>query len=122
MERTFRTHCINGKFIIAEQAVTRWGSVNRQTAWDRARAQANPVVFVDTEGNERELGDCFDAETWVRTMYTGHISHELSMTDGHYAPEGLDRWLHWFKLNPTTAGIDATPETLAALDRWLATA
>lgn len=120
MDREFRTQTVNGKFIIAEQTVSRWGNVSRELAWKQARSQANPVIVIDTEGNERELGDAFDAAVWEQTMYVGHVSYELSMTDGHYAPEDFDRWVHWFRAQPTTRNIDASPATLDAINRYLA--
>lgn len=122
--RHFTTEATATAFVITEVVKTDILSpgVSRELAWQRARSQAQPVTFVALDGTRKELGDCFDATVWVQAMYSGHIGYNLSMTDGHYAPEGLERWFHWFQMNPTTVGIDAAPETLAALDRWLATA
>lgn len=119
MTRSFTTQVVGTEFVITEVAPSAFGA-SRELAWQRARSQANPVVFIDLNGTRRELGDCFDAKVWEQTMYRGHISHELSMTDGHYAPEGLDRWLHWFRQDLSTAHNDAAPEVLAALSRYTA--
>lgn len=118
MDRIFKTQVINGKFIISEQAVANWETTDRQTAWDRARAQANPVLFIDLEGNETELGDAFIPAVYERAMYQGHISYSLSMTDGHYAPEGFDRWVWHFRRGPLAKFNDARPEVLAATFRY----
>lgn len=120
MSREFRTETINGKFLISEQSVSRWGNATRELAWQRARSQANPVVFIDLEGNERELGDAFDVAAWERAMYGGHISYQTSMTDGYYAPESFDRWVQFFRQAPSARYNDATAETVAAMDRYLA--
>jgi hypothetical protein len=121
MDRKFKTQVINGKFIISELAVDHWTSVDRKLAWQRARSQANPVLFIDLEGNERDLGDAFDVTTWEQAIYSGHISYELSMTDGHYAPEPFEVWIAEFRQFPRLSYNDATPETKAAFDRYLKT-
>ena len=121
MARNFKTQTVGTEFVITEIAPATdvlSPSTSRELAWQRARSQANPVVFVALDGTRRELGDCFDVKTWEQAMYAGHISRELSMTDGHYAPEGLDRWLHWFRHDFSTRNIDAAPETLAAVSRY----
>lgn len=122
MARNFTTQTVGTEFVITEVAPATdvlSPSTSRELAWQRARSQANPVVFVALDGTRRELGDCFDVKVWEQAMYSGHIGYELSMTDGYYAPEGLDRWLHWFRHDYSTRGIDASPETLAALPRYI---
>lgn len=118
--RQFTAQADAGQFVITEVANKTWTSVDRQTAWDRARSQANPVVFVALDGTRTELGDAFNAEQFERAMYTGHISYQLSMTDGYYAPESFDRWVHWFRQEPSTRYNDATPEVKAAMIRYQA--
>ncbi len=115
MERKFTAKVQGNEFVITESVD---GYYTRQGAWDKARSQTNPVVFVDADGTRRELGDCFDASTWERSMYTGHVSYELSMTDGHYAPEDFETWIAEFRQFPRTTYNDATPETLAAFSRY----
>lgn len=44
--------------------------------------------------------ECTDTEAFERRAYLGHISYSLSMTDGHYAPEDFDRWVHFFRQGP----------------------
>ena len=120
MNREFRTQVINGKFVITEVSDGKWNNITRELAWQRARAQANPVTFVALDGTERDFGDVFDTLAWERAMYTGHIGYQTSMTDGHYAPEDFDRWVSYFRQNPTTRCIDVTPETKDAMTRYLA--
>lgn len=122
MNRSFRTFHINGKFIISEMAVSHRASVSRKLAWQRARSQAAPVIFIGLDGVERDLGDCFDTETWERAMYSGHVSYQLSMTDGHYAPKGFDTWVNEFRKAPSATYNDAAPETIAAFVRYVALA
>lgn len=119
MASTYKTQVINGNFIISELAVDHWTSTTRQGAWDRARAQANPVIVIDLLGNERELGDCFSPEVFERAMYSGHISYQLSMTDGHYAPEPAEVWIARFRQFPGTTYNDAPAEVIAALPRYM---
>ena len=122
MARNFTTQVVAGQFIITEVAPAKDildPTTTREQAWQRARSQANPVVFVALDGTRRELGDCWDRATWEQAMYSGHIGYELSMADGHYAPEGIDRWLHWFRHDYSTRNIDAAPETLAATARYM---
>lgn len=121
MNRSFKTQVIGTEFVITELATNHWTATDRQGAWDRARAQANPVVFVALDGTRRELGDCFDTATWERKMYTGYVSYNTSMTDGYYAPEAFDRWAIWFRQDPTAVRVDVTPETADAMTRYLAT-
>lgn len=121
MNRNFRTQTVGTEFVITEIAPAKDildPTTSRELAWQRARSQANPVVFVSLDGTRRELGDCFHIPTWEQAMYSGHIGYELSMTDGYYAPEGLDRWLHWFRKDFSTRNIDAAPETLAAVAKY----
>lgn len=118
MASTYKTQVINGKFIISELVVDHWASTTRQGAWDRARAQANPVIFIAQDGTERELGDCFNTEVFERAMYGGHVSYQLSMTDGHYAPEPAEVWIARFRRFPGTTYNDAPAEVVAALPRY----
>lgn len=121
MARTFKTQVVNGKFIISEDAVKTWTSVDRQTAWNAARAQANPVLFIDQEGNERDLGVVFDAAAWEQAMYNGYVLYGMTMTDGHYAPADFEYWVALFRKSPRIDYNDAAPEVKDALPRYLAT-
>lgn len=118
--RHFTAQTINGRFVIAERLQAGRDTVDRQTAWDRARAQAAPVLFIDTEGNERELGDCFSTAAFEQAMYSGHVGYELSMTDGHYAPEPLAVWVAEFRQFPRTSYNDAHEDVKAAIFRYCA--
>lgn len=41
-----------------------------------------------------------DSGTFERWAYRGYVSYELSMTDGHYAPEPFEAWVSQFRLDP----------------------
>ena len=66
----------------------------------------------------RELGDRFSPEMFEQSMYSGHISYELSMTDGHYAPEPAETWIAEFRKFPRTKYNDAPAEVIAAFGRY----
>lgn len=122
MARNFTTQTVGTEFVITETAPKTsvlTPGISRELAWQQARTQANPVVFVALDGTRRELGDAFDTAKWERAMYSGHISYELSMTDGHYAPETFEVWIAEFRKFPRTSYNDATPATLAAFTRYL---
>jgi hypothetical protein len=121
MRRFFQTEATATAFIITETRTQTGLSVTRQQAWDRARAQAAPVIFVGTNGIRRNLGVAFSAEIFERTMFAGHVSYELSMTDGHYAPEPAEVWIAELRKFPRTSYNDAAPEVLAALGKYIAT-
>lgn len=87
----------------------------------QAAAQALPVVFLDEQGARHEHGTQFIPETFERAAYRGHISYNLSMTDGYYAPEAFEVWVKDFREDP--AGMlarynDFTPDA-GALDMYL---
>jgi hypothetical protein len=57
--RQFHAFDGEGRFLIVEWDITlldNGTSVDRQTAWDRARAQDKPVTFIGLDGEERDLG------------------------------------------------------------------
>lgn len=125
MTRNFTAQVVGTEFVITEVApktsVLSPGTT-RELAWQQARTQANPVVFVALDGSRRELGIVFDTAKWERAMYQGHISYELSMTDGFYAPEGFETWITEFRKFPRTSYNDALPATIAAFTKYLALA
>lgn len=120
--RHFVTTATDTTFIITEVVKTDILSpgVSRELAWQQARSQAAPVTFVALDGTRRELGDCWDREIWEHAMYTGHISYNLSMTDGSYGPEDKDRWISELRQFPRVSSNDAAPYTKRALARWIA--
>ena len=120
MRRFFTTEATATAFVITETREQSWTSVTRQQAWDRARAQAAPVVFVGINGRRQNLGQAFDAEVFERAMFAGHVSYELSMTDGHYAPEPAEVWIAEFRKFPRANYNDAAPEVIAALGKYRA--
>lgn len=120
MRRFFTTQATATAFVITEVREQSWTTVTRQQAWDRARAQAAPVIFVGTNGRRHHLGAAFSPEVWERAMYAGHVSYELSMTDGHYAPEPAEVWIAELRKFPRATFNDAAPEVLAALGKYVA--
>lgn len=120
MRRFFTTEATATAFVITETRTQTGLSVTRQQAWDRARAQTAPVIFVGTNGRRQNLGQVFSAEVFERAMYAGHISYELSMTDGHYAPEPAEAWIASFRRFPWATCNDAAPEVVASLGKYRA--
>lgn len=43
---------------------------------------------------------CTDLDAFEHTAYRGYIAYNLSMTDGHYAPEDFDAWVIGFRKAP----------------------
>jgi hypothetical protein len=65
--------------------------------WDAVTTSRFAAWFVALM---EERTECTDADTFERTAYRGHISYELSMTDGYYAPEPFDSWVIGFRSDP----------------------
>lgn len=87
----------------------------------QAAIQPRPVVFLDENNNRHEHGVQFSPEAFERAAYGGHISYNLSMTDGYYAPEPFEVWVKDFRKDP--AGLlakynDFTPAD-GALDMYI---
>jgi hypothetical protein len=73
------------------------GLTTREGAWRRARAQHCPVTLVPLEGEAQDLGVVFDPREFERAAYQGYVSHGISMTDGHYAPDTFEIWVANFR-------------------------
>lgn len=90
------------------------------TAWQRARSQARPVVIL---GNEKEtimeLGVVFDPEAFERSAYSGYVGYGLSMTDGYYAPEPFEAWVKGFRRGPSFTFNDAPLAVKEALPLYM---
>lgn len=122
MARNFTAQVVGTEFVITEVAPKTdvlTPGITRELAWQQARTQANPVVFVALDGTRRELGVAFDTAKWEQAMYQGHIRYELSMTDGYYAPESFETWIAEFRKFPRTSYNDALPATIAAFPKYL---
>lgn len=73
------------------------GLATTQAAWDRARAQAHPVVMIPLAGEPRNLGVVFNPKIFEEKAYQGYVGHGLSMTDGHFGPGSRETWLANFR-------------------------
>lgn len=60
MDRFFTTEIVNNEFVITEQFDSLSNTVSRNNAWDQARAQRRPVVFVGLDNARKELGVVYD--------------------------------------------------------------
>ncbi len=84
-------------FLIIEQESGRGMTVSREAAWQGARSQIHPVKAILLDGEIKDLGVVFEPELFERALYSGHIGYNLSMTDGHYAPEPFEVWIAAFR-------------------------
>src|SRR5262245_51620178 len=91
-----------------------------QAARDMAAAQHRPVTLVPLDGTREQLDITFDPAQVEQHAYRGHISYELSMTDGHYAPEPFERWVTFFRQDPSWLSIDASWPIVDALPTYKA--
>jgi hypothetical protein len=65
-----------------------------------AARQLLPVVFIDEAGNRTNHGIQFTAAAFEQAAYSGHVGYGISMTDGYYAPESFEAWVHFFRQDP----------------------
>lgn len=87
----------------------------------QAAIQPRPVIFIDEDGDRHDHGVQFSAEAFERAAYGGHVSYNLSMTDGYYAPEPFEVWVKGFRQDPAGALAkynDFTPAT-GALEMYV---
>lgn len=125
--RRFTTEVVDQRFVITEVTgqLDRCGlpaGVSRELAWQRARQQANHVVVVELSGHRWYLGSAWDPKQFERAVYGGHVSYQLSMTDGHYAPEPFEAWVKGLRQDPervVTYFNDAAPEVKEALPKYI---
>lgn len=91
------------------------GVIDRQSAWDVARSQTLPVVFVSKSGRQQSLGRVFSPMAYERTVHKW--LHHTGWT-------GMDfeTWLPYFRTNPEDCrgGLDEfMTESLAYYKRLL---
>lgn len=112
------------KFVIMETQPIASGRVSGYYSEDDAlalaAAQHRPVIRAHRDGTRETLGVLFDPDEFERAAYSGHISYQVSMTDGHYAPEPFERWVHLFRQDPTWRCNDAAYAIRDALDTYKA--
>lgn len=129
--RAFTTHVEDGVMVITEiepknSHPMNWsgmGEYSREAAWARAGARGLQTVFVDREGNRRELGMVFDPRAFERAAYQGYVGYGCSMTDGYYAPEKFESWVKSFRQRPEehmNRENDVADEVKAALPLYQA--
>lgn len=63
-----------------------------------------------------------DVEAFERAAYGGHISYDLSMTDGYYAPQDFETWVYFFRKNPISiySGNDARYKLTPQINAYIA--
>lgn len=100
-----------GQFVIEEIRTDPRGAhcyYSEQAALSMGAAQHRPVTLVRLDGSREHPDITFDPDQFERHAYRGHISYQVSMTDGHYAPEPFEQWVTFFRQSPDWRDNDAT--------------
>lgn len=84
------------------------GLVTERDAWDRARAQANPVVVIPLEGEPKEFGVIFHPAIFEKLAYRGYVNYNYAVSMEDDQSPGLDEktWISAFRSQVSKAQDD----------------